>query len=57
MKQYCKIEKLNFPVEGYEYNVQIWRSVDGNNYYYCGDGKYFRTQAEAEKFAADNTKE
>ena len=55
MKQYCKIETLNFPIDGYQFNVQIWRSVDGVRFYYCGCGKYFRTMEEAEKYAADNT--
>ena len=50
----CVIEKLHFPVDGYEYNVQIWTSVDGGkNFWYCGFGKYFRTEEEAKKWAAE----
>lgn len=32
-----KIKKLSFPVSGYNYNVQILRSVDGGETFaYCG---------------------
>lgn len=49
----CIIKKLHFPIEGYRYNAQIITSVDGGqNFYYCGNGKYFRTEAEAEAYKA-----
>lgn len=48
-----EIHELFFPVDGYKFNVQIWRSVDGNNWYYCGDGKYFRTIEEVLNFQSD----
>lgn len=45
------IKKLSFPVSEYEYNAQIWRSVDdGKSFCYCGSGKYFKTLAEAERY-------
>ena len=45
------INKLRFPIEGYSYNVQIETSVDGGrNFYYCGNGRYFRTEEEAKAF-------
>lgn len=46
-----KIESLYFPVDGYQYNAQIWRSVNGGEtFWYCGCGEYFRTLAEAEAY-------
>lgn len=52
MRCYCKtrLEKLAFPVDGYKYNVQILRSVDGVNFYYCGNGKYFKEYRAAVKY-------
>ena len=42
------IEKLHFPVDGYNYDVKMLTSVDGGkNFYYCGYGKFFRTEEEA----------
>ena len=35
----------------YPYNVQIWTSVDGNDWYYSGNGKFCKTLEEAESFA------
>ena len=47
------IDKLAFPVNGYRYNVKIWISVDGGeNYAYCGLGKYFKTEQQAQEYAA-----
>ena len=46
-----EIRELYFPVSGYRFNAQIWRSVDGGAVFaYCGDGKYFKTRSEAEQF-------
>lgn len=47
-----KIKELSFPIEGYNYNVQIIRSVDGgHSWWYTGDGKYFKTLEDAQEFA------
>ncbi len=43
----CVLKPLHFPVSGYQYNVQIWQSVDTVNWCYCGIGKFFVGQAEA----------
>ena len=52
------IHKLTFPIEQYNYNVQIWISVDGGKTHaYCGLGKYFKTEPEARKYAANINKE
>ena len=52
MNAKAKIEKMAFSVGGvYDYNVMIYRSIDGDkSFYYCGSGKYFKTLEEAEKF-------
>lgn len=51
MKEIVKIKKLTFLADGYSYNAQIWRSVDGGKtFWYCGSGKYFRTEEEAEAY-------
>ena len=50
MIKIVRIEKLYFPVHGYNYNAQIWTSIDGKKFYYCGFGKYFHTLAEAESY-------
>lgn len=48
----CTIEKMVFPVDGYAYNVQEWRSLDGGkNFWHCGHGRYCRTLREAEQYA------
>lgn len=47
-----EIENLFFPVGCYNYYVSEWRSVDGGeNFCYCGYGKYCKTLAEAEQYA------
>lgn len=49
-----KIEKLSFPVDGYNYNVMEWRSVDGGKtFWYCGYGKFCKTLEEAEQYAGE----
>ena len=47
-----KIEKLSEPVGvNYSYNARILTSVDnGKTFHYCGNGKYFQTLEEAEKY-------
>lgn len=51
MKTKIEIKELYFPVSGYRFNAQIFRSIDGGNtFWYCGDGKYFKTRSEAEQF-------
>lgn len=45
------VEKLSFPVDGYEYNVQVLLSIDGGkNFYYCGIGKFCKTEQECQDF-------
>ena len=44
------LEPLHFPVDGYLFIVKTITSVDGGqNFYYCGNSRYFRTEAEAAK--------
>lgn len=50
MKKF-KIQKLAFPVDGYQFNAQVWISVDGGKTYaYCGIGKFCKTEQEAQEF-------
>lgn len=45
------IKELHFPVDGYLYDVQVLVSVDGGkSYYYCGNGKFCKTLAEAQAY-------
>ena len=47
-----KIKKLSLPVSGYNYNVQILRSVDGGETFaYCGSGRYFKTKEDAKAYS------
>lgn len=49
MIEKVRIEKIAIDV--YNYNAQIWRSVDGGKtFWYCGCGKYFQTEGEAENY-------
>jgi len=41
---------------GFMYDVQIWTSVDNQNFYYCGIGKYTRTIEEATEYIEQYTK-
>lgn len=41
------VVKLKFPIGEMHYNVQIIRSVDGHNFFYCGCGTYCKTKQEA----------
>lgn len=34
----------------YPYNVQIWNSIDGGKFSYSGNGKFFKTKEDAEKY-------
>lgn len=54
VKRRTTITKLNFPVSGYEYNVQVWTSVDdGKTWWYAGIGKYAKSEVEALEIAAN----
>lgn len=51
MFEKVKITKLDNPMGGkYHFNAQIFRSVNGTDFYYCGCGKFFETMAEAETY-------
>lgn len=57
MIEIVKIKKLYFPIDYYNYNAQIWRSLNGKDFYYCGCGKYFRTLKEAKNYKREIEKE
>ena len=44
------IIKKHFPVDCYQYDVQLLTSIDGGkNYYHAGFGKFARTLEEAQQ--------
>lgn len=48
IKRKYTVEKTSFPLDGvYNWNVQVWISIDNSGFYYCGIGKYTRTKKEA----------
>lgn len=48
-----RLERLHFPVDGYLFIVKTITSVDGGqNFYYCGNSEYFKTEAEAAAYKA-----
>lgn len=51
IKRKYVIEKTTFPLDGiYNYNAQVWISVDGESFCYCGIGRYCRTKKEAREY-------
>lgn len=48
------LKKYFFPVDGYKYCVEEWRSIDQINYGFYGHMYQFKTKKEAEKFIEDN---
>ena len=59
IKRKYNIEKTVFPIDGiYNYNAQVFISVDGGkNYYYCGIGKFCKTEKEAQEYIEKYEKE
>lgn len=55
IKRKYNIENTSYPIDGiYNYNVQVLISVDGgNNYYYCGIGRFTKTLSDAHKYIAE----
>lgn len=59
IKRKYNIEKTSFPIDGiYNWNVQVLISVDGgNNFYYCGIGKFTRTKKAALQYIQEYKKQ
>ncbi len=58
IKRKVIIERFSFPVDIYSYNVMLATSVDGGqNYYYCGVGKFAKTFEEAREIKTALEKE
>lgn len=56
MDRKCKviIRKLSFPLDGcLNYDVQLWYDFK-DTFVYAGNGKYFKTPEESERFAAEH---
>lgn len=46
-----ELKELLLPVDKYNFIVRTLTSVDGgNNFYYCGNSRYFETKADAEEY-------
>ena len=58
VKHKYNIEKTAFPIDSYNFNVQVLISVDGGkNFYYCGIGKFCKTEEEAAEYIEQHKKE
>lgn len=54
VKRKIIIDKLNLPVDSYNYDVKLLTSIDGGQtYYYSGFGKFAKTLKEAQAIKAD----
>lgn len=59
IKHQYRIETPAFPIDGYNFNVQVWTSVDGGKTFgYCGIGRFCKTGEEVaeyiEKYKAEH---
>jgi len=52
IKRKYEVEKTSFPIDGvYNYSARVLISIDGGeNYYYCGIGKFCKTEEEASEW-------
>ena len=50
LKRKYNIDRIDNPVDGYGYNVQVFMTVDGENFYYCGIGKFCKTEQDAQDY-------
>lgn len=41
---------------GFMYDVQVWASIDNENFHYCGIGKYVKSITEATAWIENYTK-
>ena len=58
VKHEYNIEKTAFPNDGYNFNVQVLiRVYGGKSFYYCGIGKFCKTEEEAAEYIAQYKKE
>lgn len=49
-----QLEPLRLPVDGYSFIVRTLTSIDGGrSFYYAGNSRYFRTEAEAAAYKAE----
>lgn len=54
VKRKVTIDKLNLPVDNYNYDVKLLTSIDGGKtYYYAGFGRFAKTLKEAQAIKAD----
>lgn len=46
-----KLLPLLAPVNGYKFDVQLWKSIDGGEtFWYTGNGKFCRSVEEADAY-------
>ncbi len=54
MRRKTVIKPMQFPIDGFSYLVEVWTSLDGGKtWYFCGIGKYAKTENEAQKIASE----
>jgi len=51
------IYKVDFPVDGFTHNVTVWTSFDKTRWYYCGIGRFVKSEAEAMQVAEEYKKQ
>lgn len=52
MRRKAVIKPLHFVMDGYTFSVEVWTSLDGGKtWYYCGIGKYAKTEDDANRIA------
>ena len=57
-KRRATITRLQSPAYGYQYNVQIWTSLDnGKTWWYAGIGRDAKTEEEARKIVQEYRKQ
>lgn len=58
VKRKVTIDKLNLPVDNYNYDVKLLTSIDsGKTYCYAGFGRFAKTLKEAQAIKADFEKQ
>lgn len=49
-KNKIKVKVIKDKYAGFKYNVQVWRSADGKNFYYSGYGRFCKDKKEVKAY-------